>query len=206
MKALRITAPRKLEIGEIDRPAVGPSQVLVRLIYASMCNQNDYKFFYGMYPGVGYPMPWGEFGHEGVGEVVEVGAGVTSLAPGDRVVLTGDGGGSNLYMEYVVRDAQWVVAIPEDRSAQEAAVLELFGCAYHALQRSAPLSGQEVAILGMGPAGLCLTQLARLRAPRRLVAVFPGSRGGCRDRLHRGTGVRAERVQGEPGGGNDLRV
>ena len=171
MKALRIVAPRQFEIGEIEQPALGPGQVRVRLVYASMCNQNDYKFFYGMYPGFGYPMPWGEFGHEGVGEVVEVGREVRGVAAGDRVVLTGDGGGPNLYMEYVVRDADWVIAIPKDRSAQEAAVLELFGCAYHALQRSAPLSGKEVAIFGMGPAGLCLTQLARLRAPRRLIAV-----------------------------------
>jgi 2-desacetyl-2-hydroxyethyl bacteriochlorophyllide A dehydrogenase len=171
MKALRIVSPRQFEIGEIDRPVAGPGQVLVRLLYASMCNQNDYKLFYGMYPGFGYPMPWGEFGHEGVGEVVEVGRDVQGLAPGDRVVLTGDGGGPNLYTEYIVREADWVIAIPRDRSPQQAAVLELFGCAYHGLQRSADLSGREVAVFGLGPAGLCLTQLARLRAPRQLIAV-----------------------------------
>jgi 2-desacetyl-2-hydroxyethyl bacteriochlorophyllide A dehydrogenase len=171
MRALRIVAPRQFEIGDIARPTAGAGQVLVRPIYVSMCNQNDYKFFYGMYPGFGYPMPWGEFGHEGAGEIVEVGTGVTGLAVGDRVVLTGDGGGSNLYQEYVLRDAGWVVKVPAQASMQEAAVLELFGCAYHGLQRSASLAGKEVAVLGLGPAGLCLTQLARPRAPRALIAV-----------------------------------
>lgn len=171
MKALRILAPREFEIGEVERPAPGPGQLLVKLIYAAICNQNDYKFFYGMYPGVEYPMPWGQFGHEGVGEVVAVGDGVEGYEAGDRVVLTGDGGGPNLYQEYVVRDASWVAKVPKERPMEEAAVLELFGCAYHALERSARLSGQQVAILGMGPAGLCLTQLARLRAPGSLVAV-----------------------------------
>ncbi len=171
MKALRIVAPKQFEIGEVKRPTPGPRQVLTRPIYVSMCNQNDYKFFYGMYPGFGYPMPWGEFGHEGVGEIVEVGAGVAGLAVGDRVVLTGDGGGSNLYQEYVLRDAGWVVKIPAEGDVQEAAVLELFGCAFHGLKRSADLAGKEVAVLGLGPAGLCLTQLARLQAPRALIAV-----------------------------------
>jgi aryl-alcohol dehydrogenase len=67
----------------IDDPAAG--EVLVRVEAVGMCHA-DLAVRAGEFP---FPLP-GVAGHEGAGRVEAVGAGVTSVRPGDRVVLTFD--------------------------------------------------------------------------------------------------------------------
>ena len=173
MKALQILKPREFEIVEIDCPTPGAGEVVIKLDYAAICNQNDFKIFYGLYGDlIQYPCDPGVFGHEGVGTVVEIGGGVDSLAEGDRVVMMGEGG-PMLYMEYVLRTAESVAKIDASTDMQEAAVLELFGCAHHCLEIAGELRGKRVAISGLGPAGLALLQLARRRGPAEIVGLEP---------------------------------
>lgn len=66
------------EIAEVEVGAPGPGEVLVRVRAAGVCH-TDWD-----------SMSWGRpllMGHEGAGEVIAVGAGVTEVAPGDRVLL-----------------------------------------------------------------------------------------------------------------------
>jgi len=68
---------------ETDEPALpGPDAALVRPVALATCDL-DVAVLAGRFPLAG-PYP---FGHEGVVEVVEVGAGVTTVAPGDRAVV-----------------------------------------------------------------------------------------------------------------------
>ncbi|TQM37101.1 NAD(P)-dependent alcohol dehydrogenase [Pseudonocardia cypriaca] len=67
----------------IDDPAAG--EVLVRIEAVGMCHA-DLAVRAGEFP---FPLP-GVAGHEGAGRVEAVGAGVTSVRPGDRVMLTFD--------------------------------------------------------------------------------------------------------------------
>ncbi|OKJ10261.1 Zn-dependent alcohol dehydrogenase [Kitasatospora sp. CB01950] len=67
---------------DVEAVGFGPGTVRVRMHAASLCH-SDLSAMAGVLP---QPAPFVP-GHEGAGEVVEVGDGVTGLAPGDRVVL-----------------------------------------------------------------------------------------------------------------------
>src|SRR6187402_1666649 len=81
MKAISLDAPQKfraVEIPEPGKPAAG--EVLVRIHRIGICG-TDYGGYLGKMPFFSYPrIP----GHELGVEVLEVGSGVTNVAPGDR--------------------------------------------------------------------------------------------------------------------------
>ena len=72
--------PLKIRKVELDPPGAG--EVLIRVHAAGLCH-SDLSVISGDRPR---PVPM-VLGHESAGEVLECGAGVTDLAPGDRVVL-----------------------------------------------------------------------------------------------------------------------
>ena len=83
MRQLEITGARTVEWREAPTPALGgDGEALVRPLAVAMCDL-DGAFLRGLVP-VGEPFP---LGHECVGEVVEVGDAVSSVAPGDRVII-----------------------------------------------------------------------------------------------------------------------
>lgn len=68
----------------VDLPDIEATEVLVEIQAASLCG-SDLDVLTGESPSrFGYPLI---LGHEGAGEVVEVGSAATGLAPGDRVVI-----------------------------------------------------------------------------------------------------------------------
>jgi S-(hydroxymethyl)glutathione dehydrogenase/alcohol dehydrogenase len=71
-----------MTVGVLDLPDPGPGQVRVRLAAAGVCH-SDLSLANGT---LQQPVP-AVLGHEGAGTVVAVGAGVTSVRPGDPVVL-----------------------------------------------------------------------------------------------------------------------
>jgi len=71
-----------LRIKEVERPTPGPGEALVRLITSGVCH-TDLHAAEGDWPVK--PAPPFIPGHEGVGEVVELGEGVTDVAVGDLV-------------------------------------------------------------------------------------------------------------------------
>jgi alcohol dehydrogenase len=75
------TDTRPLQIAEVELDPPGPGEVLVRMRAAGLCH-SDLSVINGDRPR---PMPM-VLGHEGVGEVLELGAGVRDLKPGDHVV------------------------------------------------------------------------------------------------------------------------
>ena len=74
--------PWKVEEVDMDDP--GPGEVLVQLKACGMCHSDEHVKT-GDLPVPHYPFIGG---HEGAGEVLEVGAGVTSVAPGDHVAFS----------------------------------------------------------------------------------------------------------------------
>jgi len=74
------TAPIQIVDAQLEAP--GPEEVLIRVLAAGVCH-SDLSVINGDRPR---PTPIA-LGHEGVGEVVSVGAMVGDLAPGDRVAL-----------------------------------------------------------------------------------------------------------------------
>lgn len=86
MRTLIVNEEGRLEIIEVPKPRINAKQALVKTIACGMCGTDVkliHKTFKG-YPESSYPLM---LGHEGVGEVVEVGADVKGLKTGDKVLL-----------------------------------------------------------------------------------------------------------------------
>lgn len=96
-------------------------------------------------------------GHEGVGHVVKVGAGVTAIKEGDRVAGGGFASLRNL-------PASSVYKIPESPLADEFWVVEPVSCVVTGLDQSQIRPGDTVALIGTGFMGLLFLQ-ALLREP-----------------------------------------
>ncbi|MEM9568409.1 MAG: alcohol dehydrogenase catalytic domain-containing protein, partial [Cyanobacteria bacterium P01_E01_bin.34] len=80
--AIAYEAGKPLEIDELDLEGPKAGEVLVRIVATGVCHTDAYTLSgsdpEGLFPAV--------LGHEGGGIVEEVGAGVTSVKPGDRVI------------------------------------------------------------------------------------------------------------------------
>jgi NADPH2:quinone reductase len=159
MKAIQVRengGPEKLELVDLAQPAAGPGQALVK-IAASGVNFIDVYFRTGLYKA---ELP-ATLGSEGAGTVESVGAGVTELAPGDRVAYAMARGS---YAEYAVVPAAQLVKIPDGVGLRTAAAAMLQGMTAHYLTHSTfVLKPGDTCLVhaAAGGAGLLLVQMAR---------------------------------------------
>jgi glucose 1-dehydrogenase len=75
------------ELADVPRPALAPGAVRVRVLEAGVCG-TDHDVVAGKYGRAPSGAAFLILGHENLGEVAEVGAGVDGFAPGDLVVAT----------------------------------------------------------------------------------------------------------------------
>ena len=88
MRALQITQwHRDPELVEVDRPKPGPGQVVVKIGGAGVCH-SDLHILGELGDLMPWPLPF-TLGHENAGWVHEIGAGVSSVGPGDAVAVYG---------------------------------------------------------------------------------------------------------------------
>jgi NADPH:quinone reductase-like Zn-dependent oxidoreductase len=104
-----------LRVEDVPRPEAAAGQVLVRM-RARPINPSDLLTVRGRYGSL--PVPPATPGLEGMGEVAEVGEGVTHLRAGQRVIPLGVAG---TWAEYVVAPAAQLIPVPEGVSDQTAA-------------------------------------------------------------------------------------
>src|SRR2546429_4716328 len=122
MKAIRVHAPGgpdALRCEDIERPAPGPGQVLVK-IEAAGVNFSDVSERTGLYK---VPLPV-TLGQEAAGIVSAVGPGVAAPKVGQRVAYASLLGA---YAEYVVVPADRVVVLPDGVSSKQGAAVMLQG-------------------------------------------------------------------------------
>lgn len=86
MKTLVVDKNGELAIHEVNKPIYNKRQALVKTLACGMCG-TDVKLCHGTFKGITKSMYPIMLGHEGVGEVVEVGADVVSFKKGDIVLL-----------------------------------------------------------------------------------------------------------------------
>lgn len=160
-------APRdRLRLEEVALPAPGPSQVLVRV---EACGVN---FFDGlMVEGNYQTKPERPFspGSEVAGIVEAVGADVTGLRPGARVLAFNGIGG---YAEAALAEADRVSAIPDSMTfAQAAGFLITYATSYHALAKARLQPGETLLVLGAaGGVGLAAVEIGKQMGARVIAA------------------------------------
>lgn len=180
--------PGVLEPGEVDRPAPGPRDVLVK-VRAAAVNPVDCKRRRGemsLLSSAKYPAV---LGFDVAGEVVELGAGAAALglAKGDAVFGMRSLPRGGTYAEYAVVPAENLAKKPESIDFVEAASLPLVGLT--ALQglrdRGGVKAGSAVLINGAsGGVGTCAVQIAKA-----LGATVTGVCSGRNADLVRGLGA-----------------
>jgi NADPH:quinone reductase len=181
MKAIRVNAfggTEQLQLQDADRPSPGPGEALVELRCAGV-NFIDVYMRNGSYAKSGTyrtPLPM-TLGMEGVGRVVELGAGVTGVPVGARVgycLVRGS------YAQYASVPAWRLARIPDGIADSVAAALMLQGCTAHYLTHSAFPLGPEHSCLvhaGAGGVGQLLIQLAKRRGARVIATVGSADKG-----------------------------
>jgi threonine dehydrogenase-like Zn-dependent dehydrogenase len=165
IKCLVYSAPGEPEFICVERKYPNLNQVGVRIIASSLCNTSEMRSFKGGYEsgyGSGYPMRPGEPGHEAVGIIENVGKDVVGFSVGDIIAMTGHGG-DPCHRSYVIRNTDDIARIKQDgRNIEAAAMLEMYGCAYHCAVAPGSLGFYEdkrVLVVGLGSMGLCTTQI-----------------------------------------------
>jgi NADPH2:quinone reductase len=166
MKAIlctRYCTPDELELADIPQPTAGPGEALVR-VKAAALNFFDLLIIAGKYQ-VKPPFPFSP-ASEFAGVVESVGAGVTDIAVGDRVLgSTGHG----TAREYIAVPAKQLVKIPEKLDFEHAAGLTVtYGTTLYALRERAQLkSGETLAVLGAsGGVGLAAIEIGKIMGAR----------------------------------------
>ncbi len=83
MRAVILQGPRQIAVETVPDPTLpSPHGIIVQLEATAICG-SDLHLYHGDLPGDGV-----QLGHEGIGTVVEAGPSVTSVAVGDRVLLS----------------------------------------------------------------------------------------------------------------------
>ncbi|HZW59415.1 MAG TPA: quinone oxidoreductase [Woeseiaceae bacterium] len=158
-RAIRIHeygGPEVLRFEDVEVPDPGPGEARIRHAAIGL-NFIDTYHRSGLYPA---PLPSG-LGSEAAGTVDAIGAGVTEVAVGDRVVYTGRPADS--YSECRNFPAAQLVPIPHGVSDEQAAALLLKGLtAWYLLRRSYPAKRGDRVLLhaAAGGVGSLLSQWA----------------------------------------------
>ena len=156
MKAQILVRPNELDFVEIQMPQPEDDEVLVKIKTASICNGSDPLLLSGVHLS-SIPVV---FGHESFGEIVQCGKAVKDFEIGDRVAWWFAMGS---FAEYVCVSPNDVamVKLPDFISDDEGSMFEVVGAASRAVEAADIRKGDKVLVIGLGPSGLIMSQIAR---------------------------------------------
>lgn len=201
MKAAVVHGKNDIRIEDYPTPQAGAGEMVVKIKASGIC-ATDIKTLLGQ--GLPKELPT-ILGHEVVGEVHQLGAGVTGFVPGDRVAVYPiavcgecyyckrgrhnlcekefglghgiDGG----FAEYVRLPSQivkigGVAKLPADLSYAKAVMAEPLSCGIAALRANRVQPGDTVLIIGAGPMGLIHLKVNKWAGARVIIADLLDSR------------------------------
>jgi L-iditol 2-dehydrogenase len=189
MRQATMKSPGIIEFRDTAPPPVGAGQVLLRVRRIGVCG-SDVHVYHGKHPFTPYPVVQG---HEFSALVEALGDGVSTVRIGDRVTATpqevcgtcrpcrrGDyhicdtlkvrgfqapGCAQDLF----VTEADKIVPLPETFTFEQGALVEPVAVGVHCVTRAGDVSGRNVAVLGAGPIGNLLAQVAQAQGARTLI-------------------------------------
>ena len=181
MRQATMTAPGVIRVGDAAEPVCKPGQVLLRIHRIGVCG-SDVHVYHGKHPYTSYPVVQG---HEFSATVQARGADVREpLHVGQRVtampqLVCGSCGPCRRGMEYICDhlrvmgfqapgvaqdlfaiDAEKVVPLPDAFTFEMGALVEPTAVAVHAVGRAGDVAGRNVVVLGAGPIGNLVAQVA----------------------------------------------
>ena len=176
MQALVAERSGQLHVAEVPAPEPEPGQAIVRLSASAVSPGTELRMLYrddGTTPGhPGWPAV-GAFGYLGAGEVVQLGEGTEGIAVGDRVSC---GRAWGIHRELIETPASSLIRLPDDvddvaGAAAYWAVPPLCG-----ILAAGPRFNDDVAVIGLGPLGLCAVQMLTPWSRRVIAIDHVGSR------------------------------
>ena len=162
MKQIMLYGVDDWRLDDIDVPEPGPRDALVRIAACGICGTDVSYVHMGMTPGRPIPL-----GHEMAGTVEWLGAEVSGVSVGDRVVVcpsdAGDGpmgtGGRQGGLTPLLHvpnaaDGRRLFRVPDGMSLTTAALAEPVAVGMQSVNQSEAKPGDKVAVFGCGPIGL----------------------------------------------------
>jgi threonine dehydrogenase-like Zn-dependent dehydrogenase len=183
MRAAIMNAPFDMKVGTWDKPQPGPKEVLVSVGATGIC-AGDMYFFQGKNPYAIYPQICG---HEIAGLVAGVGENITGFETGQAVVVEPFIGCSQCYpcrigksnccmnlkiigvhqpggyADFLTAPAELVHKVPSGLSLPFASFAEPVAIGVQGCRRGEVSEGENILILGCGPIGLALIEVAKAR-------------------------------------------
>jgi L-iditol 2-dehydrogenase len=184
MTAAVLYGKQDIKIEQVPVPQLEEGELLVKVQTALTCGTDLKVFARGYHARM--IVPPALFGHELAGVVAEIGRGVRNFRKGERVVALNSAPcglcffcgrhqenlcqdllfNNGAYAEYIRVPRRIVekntLAIPPGVSYEEAAMTEPLACVVRGLHEMQPEIGDTVAVIGAGPIGLMMMQVARL--------------------------------------------
>ena len=189
-----LTGIRQMQMQRTPDPAlIKETDVKIKMKVIGVCGSDIHYYVAGRIGSqvVDYPFP---VGHEGAGEVVEVGKAVTRVKPGDRIAiepampcwecdqcLSGrphtcrkltflgcPGQADGCLSEYIVMPETSCFPIPANMSFDQAAISEPLAIGVYAVRQSIPMQGANIGILGFGPIGMSVLLPAMAKGSSRI--------------------------------------
>lgn len=216
MLAAVLYGKEEMRLERIAAPAVGPSDILVRVKAALTCGTDLKVYRRGHHAKM--ITPPAVLGHELAGDVVKIGSSVKRFQVGDRVVAANSAPcfkcffckrdqknlcenllfNNGAYACYIKIPGPIVACnthrIPDDTDYREAALTEPLACVLNGLAETGVRPGDTVTVIGLGAIGLMFVRLAKI-AGARVIAV--GRRQAQIDRAeHLGAEVLIEARRG----------
>lgn len=194
MKAVAVMKPNEIKVVEdVPIPVAGEYEALVKVAYCGFCNGTDMQIINGTMQFDNYPLV---LGHEGAGEVIQVGKKVRNIEIGDRFIHNnlypdaGNGYGKahggmaqyGLVVDHkaMLEDGYSVSELPfykkQAKFSKElsfidgAMLLTLCEC-MSAVRNFGIKEGTEVLIFGAGPMGTALAEYSRLAGAKKVIIV-----------------------------------
>ena len=180
-----------LELRQVPVPQPGPGEVLIKVRKTAICGTDVHIYNWDPWAQEHIKAPM-TIGHEYVGEVAELGAGVTGLTVGQRVSGEGHitchrcrnchtgniqwckdtlGVGvdrDGAFAEYVCIPQENVIVIDESLPEDVVAFFDAFGNATHTALMF-DLVGEDVLITGAGPIGIIAAGVCKFAGARRVI-------------------------------------
>lgn len=198
--------PRNISFREIPVPEPGDDQVLIKIMRIGVCG-SDVHVWHGTHPFTSYPVTQG---HEVSGQIVKIGKNVTGFHVGEKVTVQPQVTCGRCYpcrhgkynlcenlkvmgfqttglaSQYFAAPAMLTTLLPENMSYDEGAMIEPLAVAVHAVRKAGKLTGKRIVVIGAGPIGNLVAQVAKGLGAEKVMIT---SHGGKRAQTARDCGI-----------------